>query len=66
MKTNIVKQIIAITCMVTIFLLDPTLIMAKSTKNEVLNINPSQAISVTGGKITGTLSKDKTVSIYIF
>lgn len=64
MKTNIVKQIIAITCMVTIFLLDPTLIMAKSTKNEVLNINPSQAISVTGGKITGTLSKDKTVSIY--
>lgn len=64
MKINIVNKLIAIICMVTIFLFDSTLTMAKSTKNEVLNINPSQAISVSGGKITGFLSKDKIVSIY--
>lgn len=61
MRDNIKKMIRICGILIGLLILSSVYVFASEAK---VKIDPSQAIKVTGGEITGTLSSDKKVAIY--
>jgi para-nitrobenzyl esterase len=57
------KFFAVLSLMLTISIISTSITFATSAKTEI-KIDPQKAITVTGGRITGTLSSDKQVAVY--